>query len=75
MPDLVFIIGPPAVGKMTVGQALADRTGMKLMHNHVSIEVALGYFDFGTPGFNAISGSVRRAIYEVVERFPSTSRT
>ncbi len=26
-PTLVFIVGPPAVGKMTVGFALAGRTG------------------------------------------------
>jgi len=32
---LVVILGPPAVGKMTVGQALADITGLKLLHNHM----------------------------------------
>ena len=32
---LVIILGPPAVGKMTVGQALADLTGLKLLHNHM----------------------------------------
>ena len=32
---LVLILGPPAVGKMTVGQALADLTGLKLLHNHM----------------------------------------
>jgi len=32
---LVIILGPPAVGKMTIGQALADLTGLKLLHNHM----------------------------------------
>ena len=36
---LVIILGPPAVGKMTVGQALADITGLKLLHNHVISEL------------------------------------
>jgi len=35
----VLIIGPQAVGKMTVGQALAARTGLKLFHNHETIEL------------------------------------
>jgi len=35
----VLIIGPQAVGKMTVGQALAERTGLRLFHNHETIEL------------------------------------
>jgi len=38
---LVILFGPHAVGKMTVGQALCARTGLKLFHNHMTIE-ALG---------------------------------
>lgn len=33
---LVVIIGPQAVGKMTVGHALEKITGLKLFHNHVT---------------------------------------
>ena len=35
----VTIIGPQAVGKMTVGQELAKITGLKLFHNHMTIEL------------------------------------
>jgi ATP-dependent Lon protease len=28
-PLLVFLVGPPAVGKMSVGQAIADRTSRR----------------------------------------------
>ena len=31
---LAMLVGPPAVGKMTVGLALAARTGLRLFHNH-----------------------------------------
>lgn len=41
---LVFILGPAAVGKMTVGQELAKITGLRLMHNHVTIEPVLEVF-------------------------------
>ena len=42
---LVIITGPHAVGKMTVGQALAKITGLKLFHNHMSIDVVSGLFE------------------------------
>lgn len=35
---LVIMLGPHAVGKMTVGQELAKMTGLTLFHNHMSIE-------------------------------------
>jgi len=41
---LVIIIGPHAVGKMTVGQELAKLTGLKLFHNHMSIELVRKFF-------------------------------
>lgn len=41
---LLFLIGPPAVGKMAVGQELARRTGLKLFHNHMTVDLALRFF-------------------------------
>jgi hypothetical protein len=61
-PLLLFVVGPPAVGKMSVGQAITERTGLRLFHNHISIELALRYFDFGTPAFHRIDGAIRRLI-------------
>ena len=40
----VIILGPHAVGKMTVGQELSKITGLRLFHNHMSIEVARKLF-------------------------------
>lgn len=42
----VLLFGPQAVGKMTVGQALEKRTGLKLFHNHMTIEMLQPYFGF-----------------------------
>jgi len=50
-PTLVCLIGPPAVGKMTVGQELCRRTGFKLFHGHVVADVLSPYFPFGTLPF------------------------
>lgn len=41
---LVFLIGDGAVGKMTVGQELMKQTGLRLFHNHMSIEPILEIF-------------------------------
>ena len=41
--NLVILFGPPAVGKMTVGQELAKTTGLKLFHNHVTIDLVLKF--------------------------------
>ena len=43
---LVFIIGSGAVGKMTVGQALMQKTGFRLFHNHMMIEPVLEIFGY-----------------------------
>ncbi|MEV0849284.1 hypothetical protein AB0J21_26005 [Streptomyces sp. NPDC049954] len=65
-PVLLRIVGPPAVGKMTVGHEIALRTGLRLFHNHVAIEPALRFFDFGTPPFARLVGGFRRAVIEEV---------
>ena len=63
---LVFIVGPPAVGKMTVGHELAQRTGLRLFHNHHTIDLVLPFFEFGTPPFSRLVGEFRRRIFEEV---------
>ena len=46
MPKFVLIIGPQAVGKMTVGQVLSKITGYKLLYNHMTIELVRLKFDY-----------------------------
>jgi len=65
---LVIIFGPGAVGKMTVGRELANITGLKLFHNHMSLELANQFFDWSTDGFKKIDRLVRFGIFEVVAK-------
>src|SRR5262245_15455903 len=67
-PTLLFIIGAPAVGKMTVGYEIARRTGMRLFHNHMSIEPVLRFFDYGTPPFARLVEGFRRSVFEEVAK-------
>ena len=46
---LVFLIGDAAVGKMTVGQELMKQTGLRLFHNHMSIEPVIEIFGYYNP--------------------------
>lgn len=43
---LVFLIGDAAVGKMTVGQELMKVTGLRLFHNHMTIEPVIEIFGY-----------------------------
>jgi tRNA uridine 5-carbamoylmethylation protein Kti12 len=63
---LIVLFGPPAAGKMTVGLELERLTGLRLFHNHMTIEPVLRYFDFGEPAFNRLVDRFRRGILEEV---------
>lgn len=39
----LIIIGAQASGKMTIGQEIAEQTGMTLFHNHDSIDFVLRF--------------------------------
>lgn len=41
--EIILIVGPQAVGKMTVGEKLEEKTGLKLLHNHMTIDLVLRY--------------------------------
>ena len=66
--NLVIIFGPPAVGKMTVGKELSNLTSLKLFHNHMTIELALNFFNFGDPSFHKLVSSFRSQIFEEVSK-------
>jgi hypothetical protein len=67
--ELVVVFGPPAVGKMTVGRAICDLTGFKLLHNHMTIEPLLEVFRFGSPPFRRLVAEFRaRIVEEAIER-------
>lgn len=63
---LMILFGPHAVGKMTVGQALEARTGLRLFHNHMTIELASRFFDYGTPEGSGLVHKLRWDVFEAV---------
>jgi hypothetical protein len=75
--NFVLIFGPQAVGKMTVGQHLAEKLGYKLFHNHVTIDFLTPHFEFGTPSFNRLCALLRdEMLKEAIESgFPGVVAT
>lgn len=51
---------------MTVGAEIARRTGLRLLHNHQTVDLVLPYFAFGSPPYSRLVGEFRRRILEEV---------
>jgi hypothetical protein len=70
---LVVLSGRPAVGKVTVARELARLTGWRLFHNHLTVNLALALFEFGTPGFVALRETVWFAAFRraLADRVPA----
>jgi shikimate kinase len=67
-PRLVFLYGPPAVGKLTVARAVAARNGFRVLHNHITIDPVAEVLEFGTPVFFDVVGRFRRDLVEAAAR-------
>ena len=64
MPKFILIIGPQAVGKMTVGQELAKLLGYKLLYNHLTIDLLLNIFEYSSEQFKKLNKLYRMQIFE-----------
>lgn len=64
--NLVILFGPAAVGKMTVGRELAKTTGLKLFHNHMTIDLLLNFFEYGTKEFSRLEWLFRDELFDAV---------
>jgi len=51
MPKLIFMHGPAASGKLTIAKELSELTSFKLFHNHLTVDMLLSLFPFGSPNF------------------------
>ena len=56
----MFLYGPPAVGKLTVARAIADRLPFRILHNHVTIDAVTEVLPFGSEAFWRVVGRFRR---------------
>jgi hypothetical protein len=67
-PCLIFLYGPPAVGKLTVARAIAERRDVRVLHNHVTFDAVAQVLTFGTPAFWKTLDNVRRELVTAAAR-------
>jgi hypothetical protein len=63
-PWQLYVIGPQAVGKMTVGQEVSRLTGAPVLYNHLVIDVLTHFFPFGSEPFERLLAETRQRIIE-----------
>ncbi len=68
MMFVVFIHGPAASGKHTIGSRLAATTGLPLFHNHLTVDLARSLFEFGSAPFVALRAAIWRASFAAAAR-------
>ncbi|HEX6956965.1 MAG TPA: AAA family ATPase [Ferrovibrio sp.] len=61
--QLVFLYGKPATGKLTVARELAGLTGYKLFHNHLTVDLLLSVFEFGSTPFVALREEIWLSVF------------
>lgn len=60
---LVFLYGPPGVGKLTVAGALSELTGHKLFHNHLTVNLVTAIFPPSTEAWNRLARRIRLDVF------------
>lgn len=66
--NLVFIYGPPGVGKLTVAKALAKITGLPVFDNHATFDLAARLFKPLSPPHREFMRRMRFDAFELAAR-------
>ena len=64
MSKLILITGGQAVGKMTVGEELKEKTGFAMTINHDSLDLAGKIFGWRTPAQKELSKKIREDTFK-----------
>ncbi len=63
MSRLIFLYGPPGVGKLTVAKEISKLLEFKIFHNHLSGDIAYLFGPFGTPNWKESSYFIREYVF------------
>ena len=61
---VVFIHGPAAAGKYTIGRKVSEQLGIPLFHNHLTVDLVKTLFDFGTEPFKTLRANIWHAAFQ-----------
>jgi predicted kinase len=62
-PVLVYVYGPPASGKLTVAEKLAELSGYALFHNHLTVNAISPVLPFGCEAFSEVLHRLRLDVF------------
>lgn len=65
---VVYVYGPPGVGKLTVATELAALTGFKLFHNHLTVNLATAVFPRESAAWVRLLRHIRRDFFAAAAR-------
>lgn len=66
--SLVYLYGPPAVGKLTVAVELQRLTGFRLFHNHLTVNALASVFELASDPYTEVLHRVRLDVFETAVR-------
>ena len=65
---VVYLYGPPGVGKLTVARELVALTSFRLLHNHLTVNLVSTLFPYGTADFTRLLRQLRLMMMEEAVR-------
>jgi tRNA uridine 5-carbamoylmethylation protein Kti12 len=65
---LIVIYGAPASGKLTIAKKVAQATGYKLFHNHLTVDLLKELLQFGTPEFFELNQQIKLELLEATAK-------
>ena len=68
---LFFLYGLPGTGKLTIARELAELTGIKLFHNHLTVDLLLSVFEFGSTPFVELRERIWLSVFEEAAALPA----
>jgi hypothetical protein len=72
--DLILLVGPQAVGKMTVGIELEKRIDARLLFNHQTLDLFANFLHYTADTFR-LSDMVRTELFQSFVKHPETNAT
>jgi len=61
---LFFLYGLPGTGKLTIARELAELTGIKLFHDHLTVDLLLSVFEFGSAPFVELREKIWLSVFD-----------
>ena len=68
---LIFLYGLPGTGKLTIARELSQLTGYKLFHNHLTVDLLLSVFEFGSAPFVELREKIWLSVFEKAASLPA----